>query len=168
MHRRSFLTLLGTSAAASAWPLGLRAQQAVPMIGFLHSARPDQSIVAAFRQGLADAGFIVDQNVAIEYRWANVDLLQLPALAADLVARQVTVVFAAGRIGSVRAAKAATDTTPIVFYYGGDPVRDGFVASLNRPGGNMTGVTGLSGELASKRLGLLHEMVPRAKKIAFL
>jgi putative ABC transport system substrate-binding protein len=124
--------------------------------------------VSAFRQGLQDGGFIVGENVVIEYRGANLQFTLLPALAADLVQRQVDVIFAAYSIGPMRAAKSATTTIPIVFYYGGDPVRDGLVTSLSRPGGNVTGVTGLQTELANKRLGLLHELIPRATTVALL
>jgi putative ABC transport system substrate-binding protein len=144
----------------------------VPVIGFLHGGEPDTSLsnrwVAAFQQGLAEAGFIVGGNVAIEFRWANLQFAQLPSLVSDLINRQVAVIFASSSVFPLRAAQAATATIPIVFYYGGDPVKDGFVASLSRPGGNMTGLTDLNSELAAKRLGLLHEMVPQATTIGFL
>jgi putative ABC transport system substrate-binding protein len=149
-----------------------RAQQAaaIPVIGFLHSGLPgpNERSVAAFCRGLAEAGFIENKNVTIEYRWANLQFGQLPSLVSDLINRQVAVIFAASSRGPVRAAQAATATIPIVFRYGGDPVKDGFVASLSRPGGNLTGLTALTSELAAKRLGLLHEMVPQATTIGFL
>ena len=168
MNKRKFITLLG---GAAAWPLAARAQpSAMPVIGFLHSGAPgpNEGSVAAFRRGLADAGFIENKNVAIEFRWANSQFGQLPSLVSDLINRQVAVIFAASSSGPIQAAKAATATIPIVFYYGGDPVKDGFVASLSRPGGNLTGLTGIASELAAKRLGLLHEMVPQATTIGFL
>jgi putative ABC transport system substrate-binding protein len=142
----------------------------VPVIGFLNDRRPDRFIrqVAAFQQGLTEAGFIVGGNVAIEFRWANSQYGQLPSLVSDLINRQVAVIFASSSSGPIQAAKAATATIPIVFYYGGDPVKDGFVASLSRPGGNMTGLTGMESELGPKRLALLHEMVPQATTIGFL
>jgi putative ABC transport system substrate-binding protein len=166
MRRRSFLPLLG--GAAVVWPVAARAQ--VPVIGFFHGGRPQNAAreVIAFQQGLADAGFLVGQNVAIEYRWANLQFAQLPSLIEELITSQVAVIFAANSLAPVRAAKAATTTIPIVFYYGGDPVTNGFVASLSRPGANLTGMTGLHSELAGKRLGLLHELVPMARKIGLL
>ena len=168
LRRREFIAGLG---GAAAWPLAARAQQPkMPVIGFLHSGSPgpNEGSVAAFRRGLAEAGFIENKNVLIEFRWANSQFGQLPSLVSDLINRQVAVIFAASSRGPVRAAQAATATIPIVFYYGGDPVKDGFVASLSRPGGNMTGMTGLNSELSAKRLGLLHEMVPQATTIGFL
>jgi putative ABC transport system substrate-binding protein len=122
----------------------------------------------AFQQGLADTGFIVGENVSIEFRWANLQFGQLPSLVSDIINRHVAVIFAADSTAPVRAAKTATATIPIVFYYGGDPVKDGFVASLSRPGGNMTGLTGMESELGPKRLALLHEMVPQAATIGYL
>ena len=167
MRRREFLGLV--VGVAALWPLGGHAQQkALPVVGFLNSASPEgyASMASAFRQGLKEAGYVVGDNVAIEYRWADNQYDRLPRLAADLVSNQVTVLFA--NSPSIAHAKAATSTIPITFLSGDDPVRLGFVASLGRPGGNATGVAILSGELGAKRLGLLHDLVPSAKIVAVL
>ena len=168
MRRREFITLLGGTTAT--WPLAARAQQRVlPVIGFLSSTSPQvfEVRLRAFAQGLKEEGYVEDQNVAVEYRWAGDDENRLPMLAAELVHRQVTVIAAGGSPSSV-AAKAATATIPIVFETGSDPVTLGLVASLNRPGGNLTGVTNLSIEVGQKWLELLRELLPAATSIAVL
>ncbi|HXX08062.1 MAG TPA: ABC transporter substrate-binding protein [Pseudolabrys sp.] len=167
MRRREFISLLG---GLSAIPLTARAQQsAMPVVGYLSAMSSDEgeSTAAAFRRGLQESGYIVGQNVAIEYRWAELKIDRLPAMAADLVKRRVTVI-ATGTTPAVLAAQAATTTIPIVFETGSDPVRLGLVANLNQPGGNVTGVSSLIVEVGPKRLELLHELLPTAKVMAHL
>ena len=167
MRRREFITLLG--GAAAAWPLAARAQQPMPVIGFLSlgALEADTSRMNGLRRGLAEIGYVEGQNVAIEYRGAQYQYDRLPALAANLVNRQVSVIVAVSTQGTL-AAKAATNTIPIVFAVGGDPVQFGLVTSFNRPGGNITGVYNLNTGVMGKRLELLHESVPPARVVGYL
>jgi len=157
VRRREFISLLGAAATAPSllWPLAARAQPAMPVVGFLNGASPSElePRVAAFRAGLAEKGYVEGRNVAIEYRWGLGQNERLPELAAELVRQRAAVIAATGGVLSVRAAKTATSTIPIVFTMGGDPVAFGLVASLNRPGGNVTGITLISGDIVSKRVG---------------
>jgi putative ABC transport system substrate-binding protein len=167
MRRRELLTLLG--GATATWPLLARAQQPrLPIIGYVNlGAEASTAELAGFRKGLAEMGYVEGRNVAVEYRWAQNESDRLPGLIADLIRRRVAVIVAPGNLSAL-AAKAATATIPVVFATGGDPVANGFVPSLNRPGGNLTGVTSLAVEVGPKRFGLLHELLPQATRFALL
>jgi putative ABC transport system substrate-binding protein len=170
MRRREFISGAGGALGAVAWPLSLRGQPNPPVVGFMSSRAPEDSanLVAAFQKGLREGGLVEGRNVVVEYRWGHGDYSRLPALAAELVNRPVAVLTAVGGEASVRAAKQATATIPIVFSMGSDPVAIGLVKSLNRPGGNVTGINVLASQMETKRLGLLHELVPDASTIGAL
>jgi putative ABC transport system substrate-binding protein len=167
MRRRDFIKVFGLAAAA--WPFAVSAQQKLPVVGFLHYASPNTlaHLAGAVRDGLKDTGFIEGQNVAIEYRWAEGNYNRMPALAADLVSRKVVVIVAGGNVAA-QSSKRATSSIPIVFTSGADPIRSGLVASLGRPGGNLTGVSLIAAEIAVKRLEILREVLPQARSIAMI
>ena len=168
MKRRTFVAGLGSAAA---WPVVARAQpKQMPVVGFIAAESSDRNadLPAAFRRGLNEAGFIEGRDVAIEYRWANLQLDRLPSLAADLVRRQVAVIAATGSVATALAAKQATTTIPIVFNIGVDPVKEGLVAAFNKPGGNITGITSVNNQLGTKWVGLMHELLPNAMRFAVL
>src|SRR5262245_56060416 len=168
IERREFIALLG---GAVTWPLAARAQQAsMPVLGFLYAGSPEPSthLVAAFRAGLSEAGYVEGRNLSIEFRWAHNQPDRLPELASDLITRRQVAMLAPGSLPGPTACKAGTTSIPIVFSMGGDPVEVGLVSSLNRPGGNVTGVTSMNVDLGSKRLGLLHELLPGARRFALL
>jgi len=168
MRRREFIAGLGSAAA---WPVVAQAQQKqMPVVGFIAAESTDRNtdLPAAFRRGLNEAGFIEGRDVAIEYRWANLQLDRLPSLAADLVRRQVAVIAATGSVATALAAKQATTTIPIVFNIGVDPVKEGLVAAFNKPGGNITGITSVNNQLGTKWVGLMHELLPNAMRFAVL
>jgi len=168
MRRREFIAGLGSAAA---WPVVAQAQQKqMPVVGFIAAESSDRNtdLPAAFRRGLNEAGFIEGRDVAIEYRWANLQLDRLPSLAADLVRRQVAVIAATGSVATALAAKQATTTIPIVFNIGVDPVKEGLVAAFNKPGGNITGITSVNNQLGTKWVGLMHELLPNAMRFAVL
>jgi putative ABC transport system substrate-binding protein len=168
MGRRDFITFIG---GAAAWPVGVRAQQpAMPVVGYLYNGVPEQNakLVEAFRKGLSEAGYVEGRNVTIEYRWGHNEQDRLPELVADLVRSQVSVIATPGSLAATLAAKAATTTIPIVFMFGADPVQVGAVASLNRPGGNVTGIASMGTELGAKRLALMHDLLPVAARFGAL
>jgi putative tryptophan/tyrosine transport system substrate-binding protein len=167
IRRREFIVLVGSTAT---WPTAVRAQQAMPVVGYLNNGSPEENahLIRSFREGLSQGGFVDSRNVTIESRWANNRNDRLSELANDLVRRQVVVIVAVGDADVAFAAKAATATIPIVFASGFDPVRSGLVASLNRPGGNVTGITGTALEIIGKQLGLLHKLVPEGRRLGIL
>ena len=172
MRRRDFIAGIGSAAASPmAWPLAARAQQRpLPVIGYVGLISPAEqaNTLKGFHKGLGEAGFVEGRNVAIEYRWAQGQKDRMPQLAAELISRRASIIFLNGPPSSVRAARAESATIPIVFLMGEDPVKDGLVPSLNRPGGNSTGITDFANQLAGKRMGLLHDTVPKAAVFALL